>query len=147
MGGGPGHSVWRDGVNHNFAFKIKNRFGNCLLICVTLGLCSLVLRHIPPDNGPVSMAREEACPICIDHNRADIAVCVVQGLGLVGLTVGCAHLSICTAQDYWPFRWPGNTSNRGCLDKLVANNLFLPEVFPNLVHKHNIVSLCNCQLR
>ena len=79
-----------------------------------------------------------------DHG-ADIAVCVVKGLCLVGLTVSCPDLAISTTHDDRTLRWPGKAGHCGRLDELVADHLLLPKVVADLVDKHNVVRLCNRQ--
>ena len=59
---------------------------------------TLVLRHVPPHYGAVSVARQDPSPGRVDHDGADEAVGAVESLGLVSPAVGDSHLPVSAAQ-------------------------------------------------
>ena len=138
------------------------------VIAITGGLmgfsCLLIFSHIPTHYGTVSVPRQESSSSLfqiiwqnnymiltvtgnhlVGHHGADIAVCVVKGLCLVGLAVSRPDLAISTSHDDRTLRWPGKAGHCGRLDELVADHLLLPKVVADLVYKHNVVRLRNRQ--
>ena len=79
-----------------------------------------------------------------DHG-ADIAVCIVEGLSLVRLTVSRSDLAVGATHDDRALRRPGEAGDCRRLDELVADHLLLAEVVADLVDEHDVVRLRNGQ--